>query len=249
MDALLKSDGWEIDYQLSPVQEKYFQGGYNVHTYISSRRNTVLEIHWAFAEPLSSFLFTLQSLQTPLEKLEVSGLELPAPGPEDLLFILCFHGTKHKWERLGWLTDIVYLLDCYPELNWQRVYELAEKFRLKRAVKTMLCLMSSLMEVQLLSDVHTEAFSDPIAVSVASEIKHLVLTNQMEAEGFISNRIYRKMREDRRDRFAFHFYLFQKTIPADWALIPYELPRWLFFLYYPARIIRLLRKHILHENI
>ncbi len=249
VDALLISDGWEIDFNLNPVQEKYFQDGYNVHSYFSSRRNVMLEIHWAFAEPLFSFPFALSSIHTPMSELEVSGVVLPVPVPEDLLFILCFHGTKHKWERLGWLTDIAYLLARYPELDWQRVYDLAASYRLQRALKTMLCLIHSINRVTLLPAIHAEAFSDPVAVSVAKEIEQLIFTHPMEEEGYISDKLYRKMRENWRDRFAYHFYLLLKTIPADWRLISYQLPRGLFFLYYPARLIRLLRKYLLHENI
>ena len=249
VDTLLKSDGWKIDFNLTPAQEKYFQEGYNVHTYFSSRRDVALEIHWAFAQPLSSFSLVLQSVHTSLKMLEISGSKLPVPIPEELLFILCFHGTKHKWERLGWLTDVAYLLTIYPTLDWQRVYLLAEKYRLKRALKTMLCLLHSINGVMLLPEIYADVFSDPRAVKLAKEIEQLIHQHPIEEEGYISDRIYLKLRENWRDRFAYFFYSFLKTIPADWELIPYKIPRSLFFLYYPARLIRLLRKHILHENI
>ncbi len=248
VDTLLKNDGWEIDFNLNPAQEQYFQDGYNVHSYFCSRHNTVLEIHWAFAEPLFSFSLALPSIHTQMVVLEVLGFKLPIPTPEDLLFILCFHGTKHKWERLGWLADIAHLLAAYPQLDWQRVHDLAESYRLQRAIKTMLCLSHSIYGVRLPPVIYSDAFSDLLAVSVAREIEELIFLYPMEDEGYINDRLYRNMRENWRDRFAYYYYLMLKTIPADWALIPYQLPRGLFFLYYPARLIRLLRKHLLHEN-
>lgn len=249
VDRLLKSDGWEIDYQLNPIQESFFQKGYNVHSYFSSRRNTTLEVHWAFAEPLYSFPALLTDLRAPTGKVPIADGHVPGLSPEELLFILCFHGTKHKWERLCWLVDIAYLLHCYPQLDWQRVYTLTATFRLCRALRTMLCLVHSIKITTLSEEIYADAFSDPLAISVAQEIAGLLFSNPLAAEGYISNQIYLKMREDWRDRFAYYYHIVFKTIPLDWALIPFPLPRFLFFLYYPARIIRLLRKYLLRENI
>ncbi len=249
VDSLLKNDGWEIDYQLNPIQESFFQKGYNVHSYFSSRRNTILEVHWAFAEPLYSFPALLSDLGASTGTVPIADGEVSSLSPEELLFILCFHGTKHKWERLGWLVDIAYLLHCYPQLDWQRVYALTTTFRLCRALRTMLCIVHLIKVTNLSKEVYTDAFSDPIAISVAQEIAGLLFSNPLAAEGYISNQVYLKMREDWRDRFAYYYHIIFKTIPLDWALIPFALPRFLFFLYYPARVIRLLRKYLVREDI
>ena len=65
---------------------------------------------------------------------------------EDMVLVLCVHGTKHLWEELKWLADLIYLISNTPDLKWQEIYERAEKLGLRRILS--LSLDSSLRNME-----------------------------------------------------------------------------------------------------
>ncbi|MCA9471117.1 MAG: nucleotidyltransferase family protein [Nitrospira sp.] len=44
---------------------------------------------------------------------------------EELLLILCVHGSKHVWEELKWVCDVTELIRA-QQIGWMRLLQLAE---------------------------------------------------------------------------------------------------------------------------
>lgn len=51
----------------------------------------------------------------------LAGATVPDLDAETTLLLLCMHGSKHVWDRLGWIVDVAQLLASSPLLNWKRI--------------------------------------------------------------------------------------------------------------------------------
>ena len=54
--------------------------------------------------------------------------------PEDLLILLCVHGSKHAWEQLKWTCDVAELVRRRPTLDWSRILFQADEWGCRRIV-------------------------------------------------------------------------------------------------------------------
>jgi hypothetical protein len=63
--------------------------------------------------------------------------------------ILCVHGTKHVWERLGWICDVAELIRAHPAMDWQRVMALAKSSKSLRMVQLGLFLAHTVLQAEL----------------------------------------------------------------------------------------------------
>ena len=54
--------------------------------------------------------------------------------PEDLLIVLCVHGSKHAWDQLKWVCDVAELLRAHDHLDWDRIFTNASTWRCRRLV-------------------------------------------------------------------------------------------------------------------
>lgn len=59
-------------------------------------------------------------------RLSVVGVELPWFAPEYVLYLLCLHGSKHKWDTLKWIVDVAEMLRAHPEIDWDKVRNIAD---------------------------------------------------------------------------------------------------------------------------
>ena len=66
--------------------------------------------------------------------------------PEDLLLVLCLHGSKHCWERLAWICDVAELIGANPELDWNEIMRRSAALNIEKAVMLGLDLASELVD-------------------------------------------------------------------------------------------------------
>jgi hypothetical protein len=74
---------------------------------------------------------------------------LPTFRDEDLLLVLCIHGSKHFWSSLGWLVDVAELLRSAREVDWCRFAARAQSLGAARRVGLGLRLASDLLQAPL----------------------------------------------------------------------------------------------------
>ena len=248
VDALLCQDEWQPQYRLPAAQEPLYQEAYKDHSYVSARQGHLLEIHWGFADPHMSFPFTLRNIKSRLLVMPLSGLNITVPAPEDLLVLLCFHGAKHKWERLGWIADITQLLVISLALDWSLVNSMARELRCERVMNLSLELARRLCNAPLPESVQQQIRQDTSALALAREIEAELLAEKVSETAMMELIFFHlKMRESWLDRLLYMFRLIFRTTPEDWSMLPVVLPTGLALLYYPARLVRLTRKYLLRS--
>ena len=89
------------------------------HDAFMNSADDLVELHWDVA-PRFFATASLGGFWERARSITVLGQPLRCFAPEDQLLLLAIHGSKHRWERLGWVCDVALLLrrepPAWPEL-------------------------------------------------------------------------------------------------------------------------------------
>ena len=107
----------------------------------SADGRVLVEIHWKLTHSLP---VTLDDLLVGAEPLPLLGSTVPGICAEQLLLVLCVHGTKHAWDRLEWTCSVAHLVSRSPSLDWARVAAQARSVGASRSLALGLVLAARL---------------------------------------------------------------------------------------------------------
>ena len=150
---LLMQGGYHLRVPLDAAQDAAHFRDDSVYDLMREKPDVMLEMHWSlttrsFARPLR-----LEHLLAHLYRAPLASGEATYLGREDLLLLLCIHGTKHLWERLSWICDIADLLRLEDgdekRFDWDRLQQLAERFAVRRMVALGLILAHEILDAPL----------------------------------------------------------------------------------------------------
>jgi hypothetical protein len=228
---------------LPPGREAAYLKSQYHYVLINGRNRATVELHWEFTPRYLQFPLASQGLWDRLQQLMLSGKEVLTFSPEDLLLILCVHGTEHSWERLGWICDVAYLIDSCPALKWDRVLDLAGRLNCERMLFLGLYLATELLGASVPDDLMPRLQAHREVKQLARQVLYSVSheTDPSWAKACKEFFFQIRAREGFCDKFRFCFYLFFTPTISDWQLVP--LPGRLSFLYYMVRPVRLVLKN------
>lgn len=107
------------------------------HDAFTNSADDLVELHWEIAPSFFASAL-LSGFWERARPVTVLGQPLRCFSPEDQLLLLCVHGSKHRWERLGWVCDVALLLNreppVWPEL-WGRARQLGAERMLLLGVR------------------------------------------------------------------------------------------------------------------
>jgi hypothetical protein len=133
--------------------------------------------------------------------------------PEDLLLILCVHGAKHYWSRLGWICDVAALLRASPQLGWKRVIEQACQLGGKRMLALGLYLAHELLGASLPEVVWRWVQTDDVVPWLATQVRlRLFAVTASPPAAWDHPAFYLGLRERMRDRLPCFPYLAYRTL-------------------------------------
>ncbi len=183
---LLMQGGYRLRVPLNAAQDAAHFRSDSVYDLMREQPNVMLEMHWSlttrsFARPLR-----LEHLLPDLHRAPCAGGEATVLGREDLLLLLCIHGTKHLWERLSWICDVADLLrvsDADAPLDWAKVQQSTERFAVKRMVALGLVLAHEILDAPLPPEILAWARSQKRVQVLAAQIgERLFAEIQEESE-------------------------------------------------------------------
>jgi len=204
-----------------------------------------LELHWGVAERYFAFSLDTDRLWERLEVSRLAGAPVRSLEPEDLLLVLCVHGSKHGWERLGHICDVAELVRARPGMDWERALNHARATGGKRMLLLGLTLAKDLLGTALPENVSRMIQSDPSVRDLSAEVINRLFAedgprrNASERAQFF--RFHLKVRERLWDRARCCLHLVFTPSQEDWQAV--RLPESLAFLYYPLRPFRLAFKY------
>ncbi len=238
--ALLLNHGYQPAFTLTPAQESAYLRSSCEYNFRNKTQGIHLDIHWRIVRPDFMFSLDIDRLWECLETVQLGGHPIPSLRPEELLLILCVHGGKHEWERIGWICDVVQLVHSRRDIQWQRLIEQATRLGVVRILRLGLFLAHDLLDATLPPDIATWVRVDGMANTLAAQV-YDQLSQAPHSPNFTHHTFTLKMRERWRDRMAYSCRLPGALNVEDLTFFP--LPSYLSGLYYGLRPIRLLGKY------
>ena len=230
----------KFDWILSPgAAASLVPGEYN---YRDEARHTMVELHTEITLRHFPTKPDLDAFIGNLAPVKLSDHDVLTFTAEDLLPMLCIHGSKDFWERLSWIADINELVQSHHALDWDRVLRFAQPLHAARMLNLGLALAVSVLGLSLPSEVKARVQADRVAGQVASEVRARLLARPfrtLDAAGrfhFRRRMLVRKLE-------GWRYALRLAVVPSedDWQMV--RLPGALAPLYIALRPLRLLQKY------
>lgn len=143
---------------------------------------TMVEIHWRV---LGKYIFSsnAERLWEDLQPISLAGSRIHSLSPENLLWLLCIHASKHQWERLRWLCDIAELIRAYPQLNWKEVADHAVHLNIQHRLYIGLLLANRLLGASLPVAIEEKINRIPQLKTLAQHVIKGLFEVQKESNG------------------------------------------------------------------
>jgi hypothetical protein len=230
----------KFDWILSPgATASLVPGEYN---YRDEVRRTMVELHTEITLRHFPVKPDLDAFIRNLAPVRLSDRDILTFTAEDLLPMLCIHGSKDFWERLSWIADVSELVQSHPALDWDRVARFAAPLHATRMLNLGLALAVRVLDASLPPEVSARVQADRVAGQVAAEVRQRLLSRPfrtLDAAGRFHFR--RRMLAGKFDGWRYAMRLAVVPSEDDWQMM--RLPPALAPLYVALRPLRLLQKY------
>jgi hypothetical protein len=145
---LLKSQGYEPAFQMTPAQYKSYASISHDFCLYSPRGDIPIELHWRLFS--NEFMVHIDDADFFANSSEVTiqGKPIKSFNTEQLLVYLATHGAKHQWERMEWLVDIARVIEK-QSIDWDHLVSISEQTQSLTIVLTTLQLCQNILGTQL----------------------------------------------------------------------------------------------------
>jgi Uncharacterised nucleotidyltransferase len=209
---------------------------------VDESRFLSVDLHWRILPGYFASAFDYEDVWQSLESIAFCGRTIPVLRPEHLLLLLCAHGAKHAFGRLGWICDIASCVIAFPNLRWPELLAASARAGTMRELLLGLKLADDLLGVPLPPMLP----GDPAVDRLVSFVRRRVLAaapirvDESELIPFCL-----RLFESGRHRLR---YLRGHLEPsfADYQVL--QLPPAFYFFYYVLRPVRLIAKYAVRWN-
>ena len=166
-ESAIKELGYEPEFAIPPEhRERWLRH----QCELTFRRSgtTRLELHWDIAHPHFALDSGVEHFWSRLSTVRIGDVVLPNLSPQDLLFTLIVHGTRHAWSHMMWLVDVAELLRRRPAVDWEDFWRNANARGAARMMATGLVLVRKVFGVPVPEA--EQAYGDDIAVASAEQV-------------------------------------------------------------------------------
>ena len=201
-----------------------------------------VELQWAIVPGFFGFDHERLGIWSTLEKRDWNGLAFPVLPPEETLLLLCVHGAKHLWCKLGWIADVAGLLNSPVPPDLTRTFELAGRCGVTRLLCVGLLLAKRLAGTSLPEHVSARIEADLMAGSLARKALDVVAKTPVNPDVDPARYLfYFKAKDCRLDQLLFAGRLMATLASGEWN--PSVLPDVLSPLYYLFRPLHMAGRH------
>jgi len=239
---LFLNHGFTPRRNLTPLEEAEQFRSYHACTLDRTEDGFSVDLHWKIAQEHYAFGLDVEALWSRMARVSFLGREILSISGEDLLMVLCVHGSKHCWERLTWICDVAEMVRAHPELRWDEIMSRSRALHFPRAVLLGLDLAKNLLDAQLSSPVLSAIDADHGIRRVSHLIQRKLFERTRRLSVLERATIFFMTQERFRDRLPHLTYSFHHAVTPNQAdTSRLHLPSRLYFLYYPLRAMRLSR--------
>jgi hypothetical protein len=202
---------------------------------------SIVELHWGIARRSFTVRFDEDAVWRRAQPATLQGRGVPAPSPEDLLLLLCVHGTRHNWDKLENLAGVAELLRGTPQLDWAYVWRQAQAMHCRRMLAFGLLLTHGLFESPLPAEAAALAASGPLR-AMADAVVRDGYAAAAPVPGFVHQAVFNlRLKDTYGDRARSVARVCLTPTPDDWTGV--VLPGPLSIAYPLVRAFRVARKH------
>lgn len=239
--GLLARRGFLPQHRLTPAQERVLLRTQHNLPFRREAGRLLVELHWEFAQRRYAAAADEAALWPRLVDVRLGRRAVKGLPAEELLLSLCVHGTKHLWERLGWVCDVAEVVRAHPRLEWPRVLDNARRQGTERMLLLGLCLAADLLDAPLPPEVAARAAADPSVRGLARKAVARLFDGTVHRPAGLLAQINFNLaaRRGLRERLRYFSFIFT---PTDGDVAALALPARLSFAYYLLRPFRLLLK-------
>ena len=240
--AVLQAQGYSPEYPLEPaVESAFLRAPSQHHMVLACADRAPVELHWK-TDPDFPVELDDDAWWTGLERVGLEQGVVRRVADRELLLILCLHGSRHWWGSLGWLVDVAEMIRQGPQVDWGWILARAKSLGCERRLALGVHLAQRLLGAPLPEAVRRRVAAYPGLAGLASRIEAIMFARNAGFNTLQGLHMNLKLYEHMAQRIA-HLAnaLFEPSL-IEWTRWP--LPRPLFFLYPPLRLVRLTRKYI-----
>jgi hypothetical protein len=211
------------------------------YSFLSHPQKILVEFHTERTLRYFPTPIDLQDLSSRLMTVEIGGQQLRTFSIEDTLVMLCVHGAKHFWERLGWVLDIAKLATA-QRVDWTLASQIAAKMESTRVFLLGLYLAHDLFEAPLPGQLLEEIDRDRTVQELGEQVYQQYAGISDPSAGVLPRAVFRFRSRDGIGQGLRHTLRLAMS-PTESDRKTVRLPRWLTPLYMLVRPWRLLREY------
>lgn len=233
---LIETQGFEPDFRIPEEKRTALVRRDYVQLFRRDGGRILVELHWGIAPRSFAVQFDADAVWPRLEPLALQGATVLMPCAEDLLLMLCVHGSRHGWEKLEAVCGIAELLRREQDLDWQDVWERSRAMHCRRMLVFGLLLAHGLFDVTLPPQAAVLTRSRTL-LAVTGNVVRDFYADEVQSRTFTRQFVLHLRLKDRRTDQVRHCVGLATPTPDDWATV--RLPGSLSFAYPLVRAIRL----------
>jgi hypothetical protein len=252
---LLQKNDYTLATKVSRLQRSNWSiGPHKDVRFVDRDQRTVIELHWKLSGSHFGLPKEMNRLWERLESVRIAGHETSNLSFNDLLIYLCLHGSRHSWERFGWICDVYYLITSRDEIDWNSIVAESKRLGCENVVALGLKLVQSFFGLPIPQAFADSPIEDPAFDDIVSEITaRLFAPGTVQVELGERYAYHLKLKERRFDKWKLHvhylsWYLRIIVTPNQMDRDVFHLPRGMFPLYYLTRPFRLARTYLFKSH-
>ncbi|HMU32802.1 MAG TPA: nucleotidyltransferase family protein [Pyrinomonadaceae bacterium] len=253
--ALLTEKGWEPLTSVSWLTKRNWSISRKKDIYfVSPERNVNLELHWKLSGSHFGLPKEINTLWERLGSIVLAGTPVRTLGITDLLIYLCLHGSRHSWERFGWICDVHELILSKECIDWDQLFIASRRAGTENVVAFGLRLITDLFEFEVPDERWKTVISSPMFAEMSAETKNRLFAAKAQHIAIGDRYLdHLRLKERAFDRIKLHFhylswYLRIIFTPNEADRNVLALPQALAPLHYVTRPIRLFYKYALRPR-
>src|ERR1700722_472925 len=239
--AVMKSVGYREQFDPREAHAGHDGIAPGQYSFVSHPQNILAEFHTERTLRYFPIPIDFHDLTSRLMTIEIGEYRLRTFSIEDTLVMLCVHGAKHFWERLGWVLDIAKLA-AGQEVDWALVTQIAAKLESTRVLRLGLYLSHDLFGAPLSGQLQEEICRDHTVQELAEKVYEQYAGISDPGAGVLHRAAFRfRLRDGIGQGLRHTLRLAMSPTESDRQIV--RLPRWLTPLYMFVRPWRLLREY------
>jgi hypothetical protein len=137
----------------------------------------------AVGRGLLAFDLDRQELWQGLKPVRTGQRTIMALGAEELLIVLCVHGSIHVWKDLKSICDVAELVRRRRAIDWSRVVFLSRAWRCRRLLLMGLAMAHTLFDTPVPPSIRAAIAADPDVADLAKRMPEQLLREGQEGAG------------------------------------------------------------------